>query len=555
MLKKIIFISILSAFIVRCQKADLVIMNAKIWTADSHQSFAEALAVKENRILIVGDNDEIKSKMKRQTMIIDAQGRLVLPGFNDAHLHFISGGQTLMRVDLLGCQDVKEIQSCILSMCQKCSKGTWITGRGWDHTLFNNGNWPDKKSLDNVAMDYPVFIHRVDGHAAWANSLALKIAGITRQTPDPPGGKIVRHAGTGEPTGILLESAMGLLSHVIPPSTEEDMYTAALMALDMAKKYGVTSIQDNSGISRVEIYHRLLQENLLTVRVSEWIIFDLAENPELLMTSIKRYEKYCQEPYIRFGLLKGFVDGTLGSRTAYLFQPYDDDAETSGLLQIEEEKLKQLVCRTDSIGLQIGLHCIGTKANWLALNCFAEALKRNGFRDHRHRIEHAQVLREEDIERFAQLGVIASMQPTHCTSDLRWAEERIGKQRCRGAYAWRSILDKGGRIAFGTDWPVEPLDPMRGIYSAVTRKNPDTKTPAQGWYSEQKLTIEEAIRLYTCECAYAEFQEKEKGSLSPGKLADIIVLSKDVFVIPEEEIPETRVDFTIFDGRVVYTRE
>ncbi len=553
-MKKVFLLLSVALCLVQCQKADLVIINAKIWTADNGQNRVQALAVKENRILSTGSNKKIKFLTGKGTRVIDAKGKLVLPGFNDAHLHFISGGQTLMQVDLMGCRDMREIQTRISKMCNSRPKGTWITGRGWDHTLFNDGQWPDKKHLDHISTVHPIFVRRVDGHAGWANSPALKIAGIKDHTPDPPGGQILRRPNSVEPTGVLLESAMGLVSQVVPQQNEKDQYAAALEAMDAAKRLGVTSIQDNSGLSTVKLYHRLLKENLLTVRVSEWMEFELADGPTVLLSNIKKYKKYCQSPYIRLGLLKGFVDGTLGSRTAYFFHPYDDDKRTCGLLQVDTRKLARIIHTADSLGIQIGLHCIGPKANWMALNAYAHALNQNGNRDHRHRIEHAQVLQKNDIARFSRLGVIASMQPTHCTSDLRWAEQRIGPDRCRGAYAWKSLLENGGRIAFGTDWPVEPLDPMRGIYSAVTRKNPDTQTPEGGWYPDQKLTSSEAIRLYTSDSAFAEFQEHEKGSLTPGQLADIIILSQDLFSVPEEKILQTRVDVTIFDGKVVYTR-
>ncbi|MBC7186490.1 MAG: amidohydrolase [Calditrichaeota bacterium] len=536
------------------RSADLIIVNGKVWTVNARQPLAEAVAVQDDKIVAVGNTADILARRDSRTTVIDAQGRLVMPGFNDAHLHFRSGGAALLQVVLDGCRAPEEVQQRVAAKVAELGPGQWVTGRGWDHTLFNKGVWPDKSLLDKVSPDNPVYLTRVDGHVGWANSLALARAGITRQTPDPPGGQIVRDPSTGEPTGILKEAASSLVARVVPPPTAEQEREAVRKALAEARRLGVTSVQDNSGVSSVGLYREFLERGELTVRVTEWLDFGLAAQPALLQKVYRENLRLCDGRYLRLGLLKGFVDGTLGSRTAYFFEGYQDEPANVGIPQIDQEKLTAMVCTADSLGFQVGLHCIGSRANWMALNAFEEAQGRFGVRDRRHRLEHAQVLRLVDIPRLAELGVIASMQPTHCTSDMRWAEQRIGHERCKGAYAWRRILDAGGKICFGTDWPVEPLDPMRGLYSAVTRQSIDTHEPPGGWFPDQRLTIEEAIYLYTLGAAFAEFQEQAKGSIEPGKYADIIVLSKDLLSIPPEEILTTEVVLTIVGGKVVYQK-
>ena len=347
---------------------------------------------------------------------------------------------------------------------------------------------------------------------------------------------------------------MNLITCIIPKVTKEEQLIAAKAALHEAARLGITSIQDNSDIIAFEIYNKLKMQGKLTVRVSEWLDLEMALNPNELARTIKNLQQYVIPNIIEIGLLKGFADGTLGSRTAYFFDPYSDDQNTVGLPQYSESELNLLVHVADSMGLQVGVHCIGDKANWMTLNaCSPENLKKQR-RGARHRIEHAQVFRLRDFQTLADHEVIASMQPTHCTSDLRWAEKRIGYERSKGAYAWRRILDAGGKIAFGTDWPVEPLDPMRGLYSAATRKNIESGRPIDGWFSDQSLSIKEAIHCYTMGSAYAEFKDVNKGSITPGKLADIIILSKNIIEIEPEEILTTQVDVTIFNGSVVYER-
>jgi predicted amidohydrolase YtcJ len=543
----------LFALTINGMSTEMVIINGLVCTLDPQRPTAEAIAISGNRIIAVGTNSDILKLVTPSTTVISANGRLVLPGFNDSHLHFLSGGSSLLELNLSGIDSLSTIIKKLRQAAVDIPAGQWIVGRGWDHTLFNAGQWPNKTMLDTVAPEHPVFLIRIDGHVAWVNSAALRLASITADTPNPFGGDIAR-SPDGEATGILKETAVDLVQKLIPEYTEAQKLALLQCALAQARQLGITSIQDNSGVDTFPLYRRLADEGKLTVRVSEWLNFNTAKDPPALVTQIKELQELAVPHHLRVGLLKGFVDGTLGSRTASFFEPYADDP-ACGIQEYTLEELQTLIATADSLGLQVGLHCIGDKAIWTALTAYHTASLKCGVKSSRHRIEHAQVLRVEDLQKFAEYQVIASMQPTHCTSDLRWAEQRIGHERCKGAYAWRSILASGGHIAFGTDWPVEPLDPMRGLYSAVTRRNIETGLPPEGWFPEQCLTIKEAVYCYTLGSAYAEFEEVEKGSITPGKLADLIILDKNIFEIPPENILTTHVDMTIFDGQVAYSRE
>ncbi len=549
---KRLYVLTVVAMLFGCQQqpGGLIITNAKVWTVDRNNPLARAVVIRDNRIAFVGSTDSAMTFVNEKTRLLDAKQKLLLPGFNDAHLHFVSGGMQLLDVNLLHCRTLEQIQERIRDKAEHLEKGEWITGRGWDHTVFNQGRWPHKEMLDKVCAENPVFVRRVDGHVGWANSLALELAGIDKNTPNPEGGEIVKDAEY-MPTGILKESAMALVNGIIPSVTKAQKLRAIVTAVKHARRLGVTSIQDNSGISVLKLYNALDKAGKLTLRVTEWLDFALLQHPDSLLKVIDLYQPFCDGHQLRLGLLKGFLDGTLGSRTAYFFEPYSDDASTVGLPQYKQEKLNRMICIAESLKLQVGLHAIGNKACWMALNGFAAARQKYGKRDSRHRIEHAQVMRDEDIERMGTLGVVASMQPTHCTSDLRWAYDRL-QQRCQGAYAWKTILQHNAGIAFGTDWPVEPLDPMRGLYSAVTRKHIDSGEPRNGWYPQQCLSIEKAIELYTLGSAFAEFQEQKKGSIEQGKFADLVLLSRDILTIPPREMLETEVLLTIFDGNIVY---
>ncbi len=530
-----------------------MLLNGKIITLDGGNTQGRAIAIKQNRILYVGTNVGVMDYVQQgKTQMINLEGKPVIPGFNDSHLHFLSGGLSLLRVNLTGCKTRAEIVTKLKAKIKNTPKGSWIVGRGWDHTLFNKGRWPDKKILDEIAPFHPLYLTRIDGHVAWVNSLALSQAKIDKNTPDLEAGEIVRDS-LGNPTGILKENAVDLVANIIPPATDEDMQKAIQLALAEAKKYGITSIQDNSDLKILDIYENLAQQGNLQVRVSEWLPFDWIKTPEKL-DSIHNSLKV-RPNLLSLGPLKGYMDGTLGSRTAYLFEPYTDDTTTVGIPQYSQTELDSLILLADKAGYQICFHAIGDKANYMVLKAFEKAALINGRKDARHRIEHAQVIREEDLPLFHQIGVIASMQPTHCTSDKRWAEDRLGKERCKGAYAWRSLLVKRAKLAFGTDWPVESLNPLLGLFAAVTRQDPETKEPKLGWYQRERISLMEALKAYTIGAAYAEFQDSLKGSLEVGKLADMVILTKDIFTLPPEELLNTEVDVTIFDGQVIYVRE
>lgn len=534
------------------QKADLVLMNGKVMTLDGGNTQGHAIAIKGNRISFVGSNVGVMDYIQQgKTQVIDLQGKPVIPGFNDAHLHFLSGGLSLLRVNLTGCKTKTEIATKLKRKIKETPAGGWIVGRGWDHTLFNKGQWPDKKFLDQITSLHPVYLTRIDGHVAWVNSLALQEVKIDKDTPNPEGGEILRDA-LGNPSGILKENATGLVAKLIPPATDADMQKAIQTAIAEAKKNGITSIQDNSDLNVLPIYNTLAEQGNLTVRVSEWLPFDWIKTPEKV-DSLKSAFKEKQN-LLKLGPFKGYVDGTLGSRTAYLFEPYSDETSTMGIPQYKQEELDSLINKADKMGYQICFHAIGDKGNFMVLKAYEKALRKNGRKDARHRIEHAQVLREEDIPMFAQLGVIASMQPTHCTSDKRWAEDRLGSERIKGAYAWKSLLVKRAHLAFGTDWPVESLNPLLGLYAAVTRKDTSESPSQPSWNWRENISLIEALKAYTIGAAYAEFQDSLKGSLEIGKLADMVVLTKDIFNLPPKEILNTDVEATIFDGQVIYVR-
>ncbi|MBC7360959.1 MAG: amidohydrolase [Candidatus Aminicenantes bacterium] len=526
------------------QKADLVIVG-KIFTGVDHQPFVEALAAAEGKILATGKRNEIKKYIGPQTRLIELKEGVAIPGLIDAHTHFSSGGQSLITLSFRGVNSVEKVQQMVAEKIKELPPGTPIFGREYDHTLFPGQKWPTKEDLDKVSPNNPVVIRRVDGHSAWLNSLALKISGIDKKTKDPFGGEIVRDPKTGEPTGILKEAAMDLIKvkPTIQSTPEEDI----LRAMDHARKLGLTGVHASTNLRELEIYKKLRAEGKLTLRVYAWL--PIEEMDECLRQGLRQGQG---DEFLKIGFLKAFIDGTLGSGTALMFEPFSDDPSKSGLPQYPEEIFYQLIEKAYANGFQVGVHAIGDKGvNWV-LNAVERAQQKYGKKDLRFRIEHAQIIKPEDFKRFQKLGVIASMQPTHCTTDLRFCEIRVGKERSKYAYAWRTLLDNGAIIAFGSDWPVEPLDPRRGLYSAVTRKNIEFDFPEDGWFTEQKLTLAEAIKLFTWGSAYASFEENLKGTLEPGKLADITVYAKDLFTIEPKEILTAPVAYTILGGRVVY---
>jgi predicted amidohydrolase YtcJ len=530
----------------------LILTNGKVYTADARGTLAEAVAVEGSRIVAVGTSREIAARYAA-ARTIDLKGRLVTPGFNDAHLHFLGGGLSLLRVDLVGAKTLAEAKARVAARVRELPAGAWVTGRGWDHTLWG-GAWPTKRDLDEVAPNNPVVLQRVDGHIAWANTLALKAAGVTRETRDPQGGEILRDPN-GEPTGILKETAGGLVLNAVPAATREEQLEALARALAEARRYGLTSIQTNDvpSFEATPLYRELLAQGRLTVRVAEWQQFD--RTVEELKRERAEFKSRKDDPLrLRLTALKGYVDGTLGSRTAAMLAPFADDPHNSGIPRMPPEQLTKMIVERDAAGFQIALHCIGDKANHMALDGFENARKQNGEHRLRHRVEHAQVVFPLDFARFRDLGVIASMQPSHAISDKRWAQDRLGEYRVLGAYSWHTFMAHGVHVPFGTDWPVEPINPYLGLYAAVTRQSTEGD-PVGGWWPEERLSIEDAVRNYTAESAYASFEEREKGQVAAGMLADLVVHSKDLLTIDPREILQTEADITVFDGKVVYERQ
>lgn len=527
---------------------DLLILNAAVRTLDPAQPQAEALAVFGNRIVAVGRSAELRALAGPNTRVIDAAGRSVLPGFNDAHVHWLSGGFALTNVDLRDAATPAEFARRIGDFAKTLPKGRWILGGDWDHEKFPAAPLPTKDWIDAVTPDHPVFVSRTDGHMALANSLALRLARITRDTPEPPGGVIVRDA-RGEPTGILKDAAMSLVEAVIPPRSRDEKLAAARAATEHAARLGVTSVQDMSADEDVGLYQFLLERGELKTRI--YAVRSILSWETLAKTGVRAA---FGNPWLRIGGLKGFADGSLGSSTALFFEPYADAPNTRGLLfdqMLPEGAMLRRVEAADRAGLHVMIHAIGDEANFRILELFREVAEKNGLRDRRFRIEHAQHLRPSEILRFAAQGVIASMQPYHAADDGRWCDKRIGAARSRYTYAFRSLLDAGATLAFGSDWTVAPLNPMEGLKAAVTRQTLDGKHP-DGWVPEEKITLEEAVRAYTVGSAYAEFQERLKGTLTPGKLADFVLLDRDIFRINPSALDRVKVWLTVVDGKIVW---
>lgn len=530
------------------QRVSLLLVNGKVFTADEKFTITEAVAIDGEKIVAVGKTADLKAKY-RAAREIDLQGRLVTPGFNDAHVHFLRGALALLNVNLTDSKTVTEAQDRITARAKETKPNEWITGRGWDHTLWG-GKFPTRGDLDKVAPNNPVYLVRVDGHVGWANSAALKLAGITRDTPNPEGGEIEKDA-TGEPTGILKETAQGLVGKLVPAPTAAQEVKGLELALDIARKYGITSVHDISGYETTKLYRQFLKTDKLTVRVTEM------QNFEDSVAELKRqraeFAAFKDNPSrLKLGALKGYVDGTLGSKTAAMLAPFTDDPHNSGIPRRSPEELTKMLVERDAAGFQIALHAIGDKANRMALDGFKTASeKANG---KRHRIEHAQVVNPSDFKRFAELGIIASMQPTHAISDKRWAESRLGEYRVLGAYAWHLMKSYAVHVPFGTDFPVEAINPYATLYAAVSRQDAEG-TPQGGWQPQERLSMAEAIRAHTYESAFAEFAEREKGEITAGMFADLIVHSKDLLTIPHGEILKTEPLVTIFNGRIIYEKK
>jgi predicted amidohydrolase YtcJ len=503
-----------------------------------------AIAVSAGKIAAVGSNEDIQKLKGSKTQVVDLGGHFVMPGFNDAHVHLGSGGFEKLNVNLIGCKSLDDMKQRIAARVKTAAPGEWIIGRGWDHTLWQEQKTPTRADIDSVTGNHPALFNRVDGHIAIANSAALKAAGITAQSADPHGGKI-DHDDKGEPTGILRETAMGAVADKIPHPTMAQRRRAAELALADAAQWGITSAQDNSDWEDFLTYEQMEKEGKLTLRIAEWLPFDA----DTVQLQRMRQHHAQEDPMLHTTMLKGFMDGSLGSRTAAMLAPYDNDPKNAGIPRYEQDKLNQMAAERAGDKFQLGFHAIGDRGARMALDAFAYAIQKSGNKNLRFRIEHDQVIAPEDFQKYKDLGVIASVQPNHLLTDMNWAESHIGPARAKHSYPWKEFEDNHVTLAFGTDYPVEPITPFRGLYAAVTRKN---EAGNKEYYPEQKLSIDHAIYAYTVGAAYAEFAEDKKGILMPGMLADLVVLDRDITKVPPADILHTRVLRTVVGGKTVY---
>ena len=529
--------------------ANLIILHGIILTGkglkQGKPQIVSALAVRDGKVLAIGNDSKIKRLAGPKTRVInldtsqDHPQTFVMPGLNDAHLHLQGAAETKLNVDLTGSISLAEMLARIQAKAQPSPKGHWLTGGGWDHTLWTNKTLPTRQDLDKVTNNHPALLERIDGHIAIANTAALKAANITAQTQAPKGGAIDLDS-QGQPTGILRDTEMEEVEKIIPPPTPEERKQGLQLVIEDAISHGLTSVQDNSDWETFLVMEDLEKEGNLKIRISEWLPFDA----DLETLKAHRAHHDQSDPMLHTGMLKGFMDGSLGSRTAALKAPYSDDPTNSGLPRYDQAKLNAMVLERSKAGFQIGFHAIGDQAASMALTAFTQSEP-----DHRNRIEHAQVVDPTDIPRFKALGIIASMQPNHLLTDMNWAESRLGPQRAAYSYAWKAFLDAGVPLAFGTDYPVEPVTPFRGLYAAVTRQN---EAATKTYFPENKLTRQQALYAYTQGSAYAEFAEKTKGKLTLGYDADLILLDHNLLTCPAPEILKTKVLQTIVAGKTVY---
>lgn len=526
--------------------ADIVVVNAKVWTGVRGAPDAQGVAARGGRIVAVGSTQEVNRTVGPRTRVVDAGGKIVVPGFIDSHVHFITGGAALASVQLRDARTPAEFARRIRDYARTLPPGAWITEGNWDHSLWG-GELPRKEWIDSITPHNPVWISRLDGHMALANSAALRAAGVTAATADVEGGEIVRGPGR-EPTGILKDNAMELVDRTVPAPTREQQDRALDAAMRYVAEQGVTSVQHMGGWDDLAAFRRAHDAGRLRTRISAAVPLSTWQR---LRDEVAAHGR--GDEWLRIGSLKGFVDGSLGSHTALMHQPFSDAPADSGLLVTPAEDLYAWTHGADQAGLQVMVHAIGDRANTLILDIFERVAREDGARDRRFRVEHAQHLRPADIPRFGRLGVIPSMQPYHTIDDGRWAEKFIGPERAKGTYAFRGLLDSGATLAFGSDWFVAPPTPLDGIYAAVTRRTLDDRNPG-GWVPEQKITVEEALRAYTSGAAYGTFQEREKGTLEPGKLADWVLIDRDLRSVAPETIRDLRVLMTVVGGTVVYQR-
>ena len=527
--------------------ADLILTNGVVWTGVAGSRPVEAMAISGRRVLAVGGVEEIDRLRTRDTRVVDLEGRLVTPGIIDAHTHFVSGGFQLSSVDLRDADSPAEFVRRIRDFASTIPAGTWITGGDWDHEAWG-GQLPEAAWLDEAVPQHPVFVSRLDGHMALANRLALEMAGIDANTPDPAGGAIVRDPSTGAPEGVLKDEAMSLVFAVMPRRSEAELDQAVEAAAAHALSLGVTQVHDMGTWEHLAAYRRAHGRGQLPLRVYSVVPMAMAERLRAFVADEGR-----GDDRLWWGGLKAFVDGSLGSTTAWFYEPYADEPETSGLLTTDTVQLRRDILDADRAGLHVITHAIGDRANDWLLDVYRDAREQNGDRDRRFRIEHAQHLSREAIARFGAEGVIPSMQPYHAIDDGRWAEKRIGPERLETTYAFRSLLDSGAPVAFGSDWTVAPLSPVLGMYGAATRRTLDGLNP-MGWVPEERITVEEALEAYTAGSAYAGYAEGRVGRLEPGMLADIAVFHRNILGLDPAEIEGVRVDLTIVDGEVVFER-
>lgn len=557
----IVAATLIAGIIARAQRddegpVDLIVFNGKVYRAGGDARFAEAIAVRGNTIFRVGSNREVKRMRRPQTIVIDAHGGAVVPGFNDAHIHFESGSLALAEIDLLGAKTADEIAASVRTWANTHKDRPWVTGRGWYYTAFPAG-LPTRQMLDELVPDRPAYLTAYDGHSGWANSAALKLAGITARTANPKNGIVVKDA-RGEPTGVLKESAMALLRDVMPKPDRAQRLSAIRAGVREAHRVGVTSVQNASGSpEEIELWNELRRTGDLDLRMYH----ALSAGPGFAEADADGFEetrrRHADDPLLKAGAVKLMVDGVIESHTAAMLQPYAN-RQTRGLANFTPEELTRIVTLLDGRGWQIWIHAIGDRGIRMALDAFDAAAKANPApaRGRRHRIEHIESIDPADVARFGALGVIASMQPFHANPDPSmgtvWTEN-IGEERASQGWLWGSIARENGRLAFGSDWPVVTLDPRLGLQVAVNRLSP-TGEPEGGWLPAERLPLAKAIDAYTSDGAYASFDEQRKGTLAPGMLADIVILSTDIFDAPPERLLDASVDVTIFDGKVVYRR-
>ena len=530
-------------------KADLLITHGMVWTGlSTGNPQPGGVAIHGGTILAVGDSASLARYVGGATKVIDARGGLVTPGFADGHTHFIGGGFQLASIDLRDAPTPQEFVRRIKAYAARLRPGDWILGGDWDHTLWRGAPLPRHDWIDSVTPNNPVWINRLDGHEGLANAAALKAAGITRDTPTPAGGEILRDRD-GSPTGIFKDQAEGLIGRAIPDATPEQTDSALARALRYAASLGVTATAHMSaGWDDLASYRRLERAGRMTVRVALYLPL---QSWRAIAESLRA--RGTGDDWVRIGGLKGYMDGSAGSRTAFFFEPYADSAGYRGLTQYPEDSMRRWIGAADSAGMQIAVHAIGDRANAILLDIYDSVAKAHGPRDRRFRDEHSQHLRPQDIARFGQIGVVASMQPSHAIDDGRWVEGRIGPVRIKSTYAFRTLLDTHAHLAFGSDWTVASLDPILGIYAAVTRRTLDGKNP-DGWVPEQKISVGEALQAYTAGNAYAVFAEGKRGVLAPGYFADVVVVDRNLFAMPPESLTTAKVAVTIAGGKVVYSR-